>query len=71
MSVIQIIAHRGALYDAPEHTKPALKAALKDGADFLGLDILSSKDGIPFLMGQDRLDRTTCMRPIHHFGVQM
>lgn len=40
-----LVAHRGASYDAPESTVPAIKEALESGIDYIELDIQRSKDG--------------------------
>ncbi|MFN7141995.1 MAG: glycerophosphodiester phosphodiesterase [Limisphaerales bacterium] len=42
---VEIIAHRGASYDAPENTMSAMKLAWKQKADAIELDIHLSKDG--------------------------
>lgn len=53
------IAHRGfkALY--PENTMVAFRAAQKSGADMLEVDITLSQDGIPVVIHDTRLNRTT------------
>ncbi len=42
-----IIAHRGAMAEAPENTMPAFRLALERSADGIELDVQSSRDGIP------------------------
>ena len=42
---IEIIAHRGASYDAPENTLPAVNLAWKRNADAVEVDVFMSKDG--------------------------
>ena len=42
---VEIIAHRGASYDAPENTVAALKLGFEQGADSGELDLHLSKDG--------------------------
>src|SRR6266704_983821 len=42
---MQIIAHRGASYDAPENTLPAIKLAWEQGADAVEIDVHLSRDG--------------------------
>ncbi|MCI0348978.1 MAG: hypothetical protein L0Z53_06090, partial [Acidobacteriales bacterium] len=44
-SAVEIIAHRGASYDAPENTLSAMKLAWEQGADAIELDLWLSKDG--------------------------
>lgn len=55
----ELIAHRGAMRDYPENTLPALEAALDAGARYLEFDVQFSGDGIPMLLHDDTLDRTT------------
>jgi glycerophosphoryl diester phosphodiesterase len=45
LHAIEIIAHRGASYDAPENTVAAYKLGWKQNADAVELDIWLSKDG--------------------------
>src|SRR5688500_19564502 len=42
---VEIIAHRGASYDAPENTLAAMKLAWEQKADAIELDLWLSKDG--------------------------
>ncbi len=53
------IAHRGDNSRAPENTLSAFRLALQAGADGLELDLQLSKDGIPVVMHDEKLDRTT------------
>jgi len=41
-----LIAHRGASFDAPEHTLEAYALALKHAADFVEPDLQITKDGV-------------------------
>jgi glycerophosphoryl diester phosphodiesterase len=54
-----IIAHRGASGRAPENTMRAFELALEEGADALELDVHATADGIPVVMHDPTLDRTT------------
>lgn len=54
-----IIAHRGAGSDAPENTLAAIRSAHEQGAKWIEVDIKISYDGVPFLMHDDTLERTT------------
>jgi glycerophosphoryl diester phosphodiesterase len=45
MRAVEIVAHRGASFDAPENTVASAKLAWKQGADAVELDIHLSKDG--------------------------
>ena len=53
------MAHRGASYIAPENTLIAFKKAIALGADGIELDVHLSADGIPVVMHDETLDRTT------------
>ena len=59
-----IIAHRGNSTLAPENTLPAFQLALDGGADAIELDYHHSKDGMPMVIHDDRLDRTTNARKL-------
>lgn len=39
-----VIAHRGASGALPEHTKEAYLEAIEEGADFIGCDVVVTKD---------------------------
>jgi glycerophosphoryl diester phosphodiesterase len=54
-----IIAHRGASGEAPENTLEAFRLALAQGADALEFDVHLSGDGIPMVIHDPTLDRTT------------
>lgn len=53
------IAHRGARSLAPENTLAAAQAALNAGADMWELDVSLTADGIPVLLHDDTLARTS------------
>ena len=42
---VEIFAHRGAAGSAPENTLASFKQAIKDGTDWIELDVQESKDG--------------------------
>ena len=44
-SAVEIIAHRGASYDAPENTLPAVRLAWDRNADAVEIDIFQTSDG--------------------------
>ena len=54
-----VIAHRGFKMAAPENTLPAFALAKTAGADLVELDYYHSKDGVPFVIHDTTLDRTT------------
>jgi glycerophosphoryl diester phosphodiesterase len=55
----QIIAHRGASGEAPENTLAAYRKALALGVDGVELDVHLSADGVPVVLHDPRLERTT------------
>ncbi len=55
----RIVAHRGASMLAPENTVAAFQRAIALGAYGIETDISLSRDGVPFLMHDDTLARTT------------
>lgn len=63
---IEVVVHRGANFLAPENTLPSARAALKYGAEWIGLDVRKSKDGVLYNLHDETLDRTTDGHgPIH------
>jgi glycerophosphoryl diester phosphodiesterase len=54
-----IWAHRGASARAPENTLVAFREAATAGADGLELDVHLSRDGVPVVIHDDTVDRTT------------
>lgn len=55
----QIIAHRGASHEAPENTLAAFNLAIELGADAVELDVDLTCDGVPIVIHDDTVDRTT------------
>ena len=55
----KVIAHRGASGYAPENTLPAFQKALDQGADWIELDLHSSKEGVPVVFHDATLERCT------------
>ncbi|XP_066185730.1 glycerophosphodiester phosphodiesterase 1 isoform X3 [Sylvia atricapilla] len=53
------IAHRGGAHDAPENTLAAIRQAAENGATGVELDLEFSADGVPILMHDDTVERTT------------
>ncbi|MFE9448671.1 glycerophosphodiester phosphodiesterase [Streptomyces sp. NPDC006739] len=56
---IQVVAHRGASEEAPEHTLAAYKKAIEDGADALECDIRLTADGHLVCVHDRRVNRTS------------
>lgn len=54
-----VIAHRGASFSAPENTLAAIRAAVRVGAPYIEADVRLSSDGIPVLIHDSDVDRTT------------
>ncbi len=55
---VQVIAHRGASWDAPEHTFAAWDLALERRADWIEQDLQMTRDGQLVVLHDDSLDRT-------------
>jgi glycerophosphoryl diester phosphodiesterase len=56
---VLVIAHRGDSASHPENTLPAFASAVKVGVDFVELDYYHSADGVPVVLHDKTLDRTT------------
>jgi len=56
---VLIAAHRGNSSVAPENTMPAFQSALDAKADLVELDYFHSADGVPVVIHDEILDRTT------------
>lgn len=56
---VSVVAHRGGGHDVPENTMAAIREASKNGATGVELDLEFSADGVPILMHDDTVDRTT------------
>ena len=56
---ILTIAHRGAHQWLPEDTMPAIEKAVELGVDFVELDVRFTSDGVPVLMHDTTVNRTT------------
>lgn len=54
-----LYAHRGVSARAPENTLTAFRLALADGADGVELDVHLSADGVPVVIHDATLERTT------------
>lgn len=62
----EIIAHRGFSARAPENTLVSLELGIDAGADAVEFDLHSTQDGVPVLLHDSTLDRTTDgSGPIH------
>ena len=62
MGGIVVIAHRGSSGVAPENTMAAFRRAVAMGADMIEMDIRLTHDGIPVVLHDRTLRRTTGIR---------
>jgi glycerophosphoryl diester phosphodiesterase len=53
------VAHRGYSAIAPENTLAAVEAALRSGAEYVEIDVHSTADGVPVVVHDATVDRTT------------
>ncbi len=58
-AALALVGHRGAGGLAPENTLPSFELALALGVDAIELDVHLSQDGIPVVIHDHTLDRTT------------
>ncbi|MGX2995870.1 glycerophosphodiester phosphodiesterase [Streptomyces sp. JNUCC 64] len=56
---VQVVAHRGASEDEPEHTLAAYRKAVEDGADALECDVRLTADGQLVCVHDRRVNRTS------------
>lgn len=56
---VSIVSHRGAAALAPENTLAAMRIAIEQGVDFVETDMQLTSDGVPMLLHDPTLDRTT------------
>lgn len=54
-----VLGHRGAPFEAPENTIASFEVARAAGADGVELDVQLSADGVPVVIHDDTLERTT------------
>lgn len=58
----RVIGHRGAMAYAPENTLAGFREAAERGAAWIEFDVRLSADGVPVVIHDARLDRTTTGR---------
>ena len=56
---LTIVRHRGAELDSPENTEPAFRLAAKQGSKTVETDVCFTKDGVPVLLHDATIDRTS------------
>ena len=54
-----IIAHRGSHLKVPENTLAAYENAIKEGADYVEVDLRTTKDGYLIIMHDESITRMT------------
>jgi len=59
---VLVAAHRAVHHVYPENSLQAIEASIKLGVDIIEIDVKVSKDGVPFLMHDRTMDRTTTGR---------
>ncbi|HYC05895.1 MAG TPA: glycerophosphoryl diester phosphodiesterase [Azospirillaceae bacterium] len=55
----RLIGHRGAAKHAPENTLAGIRTAAAQGARWVEVDVKLTRDGVPILMHDEELGRTT------------
>ncbi|WP_029010749.1 glycerophosphoryl diester phosphodiesterase [Azospirillum halopraeferens] len=58
----RLIGHRGAKESAPENTLASVREAARQGAPWVEVDTMLTRDGVPVVIHDDTLDRTTSGR---------
>ena len=58
-TAIEVVVHRGANHLAPENTVSSALAAVEQGAQWVEVDVRTSKDGVMYNLHDETLDRTT------------
>lgn len=56
---VMLTAHRGASFEFPENTLLGLEKAIEAGTDMIEFDITHTKDGIPVILHDNTIDRTS------------
>ena len=59
MKIPYLVAHRGGSLEAPENTQAAFRRALALGIRWFELDVQLSRDGVPVVIHDPTVDRTT------------
>ncbi|MDX1597927.1 MAG: glycerophosphodiester phosphodiesterase family protein [Marinobacter sp.] len=54
---VAITAHRGSAFKAPENTLSAIEQAIRDGADYIEVDVQITADGVPVLWHDADMNR--------------
>ncbi len=59
LNELKVTSHRGFSHDIPENTIPAVERAIEERADYVEVDVRLTKDGVPMLLHDSSLRRTT------------
>lgn len=59
MKKFKICAHRGFSWEYPENTVLSFQKAVELGVDEIEMDVKFSKDKVPVILHDERVDRTT------------
>ncbi|MBI1774695.1 MAG: glycerophosphodiester phosphodiesterase [Proteobacteria bacterium] len=59
LGLARIVGHRGAALRAPENTLAGFRKAAELGAGWVELDVMLTRDGVPVVIHDETLDRTT------------
>jgi len=59
LTMVQVIAHRGASGERPEHTRAAYELAIEQSADFIEPDLVMSKDSQLVVRHENEISGTT------------
>jgi glycerophosphoryl diester phosphodiesterase len=63
-SSVEVVGHRGASADAPEHTLAAYQQAVRVGADAVECDVRMTRDGVLVCVHDRRIDQTSTGRGV-------
>jgi glycerophosphoryl diester phosphodiesterase len=61
---VEVVGHRGASADAPEHTLAAYRHAVRTGADAVECDVRMTRDGVLVCVHDRRIDQTSTGRGV-------
>src|SRR3712207_9489478 len=61
---VEVVGHRGASADAPEHTLAAYQHAVRIGADAVECDVRMTRDGVLVCVHDRRINRTSTGRGV-------
>jgi len=61
---VEVVGHRGASADAPEHTLAAYQQAVRIGADAVECDVRMTRDGVLVCVHDRRIDHTSTGRGV-------